>query len=76
MDEWIDMLQPKSYAALQVRPDAVLFRLAFLTEVSAFEKLKVMSFHLTAAHKPRHSSGQAWHIWAPQDDHLLGNSFP
>jgi hypothetical protein len=44
MDEWIDMPQPKSYAATQQRPDAVLFRLAFLTEVAAFEKLKVMSF--------------------------------
>jgi hypothetical protein len=57
MDQWIGMPQPKSYTASQLRPDAMLFRLAFLTEVSAFEKLKVMSFHLTAC--ARASSGQS-----------------
>jgi hypothetical protein len=43
-DSWINLPQPRNYEECQRRPDAILFQLAFLKEVGAFEKLKVMSF--------------------------------
>jgi hypothetical protein len=50
-DKWIDLPQPRNYEECQRRPDAILFRLAFLKEVGAFEKLKVMSFGHTKSLK-------------------------
>ena len=44
MELWINLPDPEDWDACMARPDAALWKAAFLSEAAAFEKLKVMSF--------------------------------